>query len=286
MSSKSHSVYTNALQVFNNFRNYYNLTITWPVPVAHLSLFITYCFELGYASSTITTYLSAISFHHKIYDMLDPTTAFVVKKLLEGCRRIRPSYDVRAPITELILARICSVLPEICFSNYECILFKAAFVIAYYGLLRVGEIVFTNPLQANRPLLRTDVWLGEGANVLFISIRVSKTNQSGHPTILRIPLASSATICCVTVVKQYMRFRPEGTLYFFCHQNGHPLKRSQFSSILAKAVKKLGLPMHLYATHSFRIGRATDLAARGYSSAAIKLLGRWKTGAVTRYIRL
>lgn len=285
ISTNTQSVYINAVQAFNNFRTLYNLPKIWPAPVAHLSLFISYCFEVGYASSTITTYLSGISFHHKLYHLEDYTAAFIIRKLLEGCRRIRPRYDIRAPITEQVLNRICAVLPEICFSQYECVLFTAAYAAAYYGLMRVSEVVFTSHLQASRPLLKTDVWLGEGENVLFIAIRASKTNQAGPPTILRIPAAIKASICCFSAVRQYMTCRPPDGRYFFCHQNGRPLSRGQFSAILTKAIKKLGLPMHLYASHSFRIGRASDLASRGYSCEAIMRLGRWNTRAVEGYIR-
>ena len=73
--------------------------------------------------------------------MIDTTTTFIVKKILEGCRRTRPQRDVRAPITEAMLGKLCAVLPGICFSRYETILFKAAFLTAYFGLLRVSEVV-------------------------------------------------------------------------------------------------------------------------------------------------
>lgn len=288
VTSNTHSVYTNALHAFDSFRSRYNLPKCWPSPVEHLSLFISYCFGSGCAPSTITAHLSGLSFHHKLFDLQDPTTCFIIKKLLEGCRRTRPRHDIRAPITEPLLAKICAVLPEFCWSHYESTLFAAAYTIAYHGLMRVSEVVFTNQLQANRPLLESDVWLGEGHNVLFISIRVSKTNHTGPPTLLRIPIAdkASSSICCVTAVKHYMQYRPAHSKYFFCHQNSYPLTRSQFTGVLSKAVQRLGLPTHLYASHSFRIGRASDLAAKGYSSETIKHSGRWNSGAVNRYIRL
>lgn len=66
------------------------------------------------------------------------------------------------------------------------------------------------------------------------------------------------------VVKQYMMWKPDGSLDFFCLRNGHSLKHCQLSGILVTAVEnKLGLPKQLYAAHSFRIGRAINLAAKG-----------------------
>jgi hypothetical protein len=43
----------------------------------------------GKAPSTISTYISSISFIHKITGWSDPTTNFIIKKLKEGCRRLK-----------------------------------------------------------------------------------------------------------------------------------------------------------------------------------------------------
>lgn len=103
---------------------------------------------------------------------------------------------------------------------------------------------------------------------------------------MRIPAADNPAFCCVAAVRHYLRLRPAGAHYFFSHSNGTPLTRSQFSAVLAKAVRVLGLPPHIYTSHSFRIGRATDLASRGVNSDSIKKLGRWKSDAMETYIHL
>lgn len=279
------SVYKNALTSFEDFRNHHTLGTIWPIPVQHVTLFIAYLFELGYAPATVASYLSGISFYHKIQSYQDPTVAFVVRKLLEGFKRSRQRYDVRAPITENILNRICNVLCDICYSEYEFCLFKGAYLLAYFALLRVSEVVFTSHMQADRPLLSDDVTLAKDGTAVYITIRVSKTNQRGMPTVLRIPTSNSASLCCVTAVRHYLRLRPVNTHYFFSHLNGTPLTRSQFSAVLTKAVRLLKLPTGLYTSHSFRIGRATDLSSRGISSDTIKKLGRWNSDVVQRYIR-
>ena len=117
------------------------------------------------------------SFYHKIHSLQDPTAAFVIRKLL-GFKRAHKRHDLRAPITETILRKICNTLPSICYSEYECNLFKAAYLLAFFGLLRVSEVVFTSQIQANRPLLFADVQV-EGSNAVLINIRISKTNLCG-----------------------------------------------------------------------------------------------------------
>lgn len=279
-------MYSNALTVFKNFRQSYNFGETWPVSVKHLSLFLCFCFEVGYSPSTIATFISGISTFHKIHSWEDPSSAFIIRKLLEGCRRLRKRHDIRAPITESILSKISQILPNICFSSFEVNLFRAAFFLAYYGLLRVSEIVLTHPKQADRALLFSDIHIEEGSKALLVTIRISKTNQSGPPTKLRIPASNNQHLCCVSSIQQYLNLRPAGSPYFFVHCNGMPLTRSQFSGVLAKTVRYLGLPSQLYPSHSFRIGRATELAAQGISSDRIKAMGRWKSNVVERYIRL
>ena len=284
IAPNSQFVYRNALSAFEAFCRAYNIEISWPVPVPHVSLFIAYCFENGYSPATVSSYISGLSFYHKIRNLPDPTSAFIIKKLLEGFRRSDRRHDVRAPITMVILKQICSVLPTFCYSEYECSLFKAAYLLAYHALLPVSEIVFSNHIQANRPLLASDLQLVNEASAIQVTIRISKTNQSGVPTILLIPRSHDTASCCVQAMQHYLRFRPPGPQYLFCHQNGTPLTRYQFSSVLAKAVRQAGLLLN-YSSHSFRIGRATDLAAMGVTTEKNMELGRWRSKAVTRYIR-
>lgn len=44
-----------ALAAFAKFRNQYKLLFQWPVPPKHKLVFISYCFEQGYAATTIKT---------------------------------------------------------------------------------------------------------------------------------------------------------------------------------------------------------------------------------------
>ena len=126
----------------------------------------------------------------------------------------------------------------------------------------------------------------DGSQAVLIAIRVSKTNQSGAPTILRISRSGNPSLFCVTAVQNYLRHRPCHSQYFFSHMNESPLTRSQFTDVLAKAIRCLGLPTQVYTSHSFRVGRASDLASKGVPIETIKKLGRWKSNVVERYIRL
>ena len=281
----THTTYKNAITAFNKFRTHHNLGTQWPAGVLQIQYFISSCFEKGFSPATICTYCSGIGYFHKINNLTDPTGTFIIQKMLEGCRRSRKQNDNRAPISKDLLTSICVKLGEICFSHYEVLLFKAAFTLAYYGLLRISELVYTGPMHRDRPLQLSDVSYDLYNKTLLIQIRKSKTDQSGKAIKLKIHPAKKGNICCVHSVLTFIKARPKNDGYLLCHQNSDPLTKYQFSSILVKAISKLGLsPLH-FKTHSFRIGRATDLAAEGVNADTIKMMGRWSSNVFCKYIR-
>ena len=279
--------YKNALSAFNKFRSHHNFGTQWPATILHVQYFISSCFEKGFSTATILTYISGISYFHKIHNLLDPTSTFVIQKMLDGCRRSRKKKDNRAPISKELLTSICCKLNELCSSLYEAILFKTAFTLAYYGLLRISELVYTGSLHSDRPLQLSDISFDANNKILQVQIRISKTDQTGKAIKLKIYPAEKGSICCVNSVLQFMKVRPQVGGNLLCHKNGEPLTRYQFSSILNKSIRKLGLSTAFFKTHSFRIGRATDLAIEGKSPDTIKRLGRWSSGSKTfsKYIR-
>lgn len=286
MSENTHTAYRTALSAFNRFRDYHQLSNDWPANSQQVVLFVASCFEKGFSSSTICSYCSGISFHHKINSWIDPTDTFIVKKLLEGCRRSRCYIDNRAPITKQILQNILKALTDICYGDFECKLFAAAYSLAYFGLFRVSELAFTSASQSDRPLQYSDILYKKDKTAIFVQIRRSKTNQAGKPIKICIQKSAEDELCCIKHMTAYLQLRPKHKGYLFCHQNKSPLTRYQFSSILAKAIRKLGLPGYQFKTHSFRIGRATDLAKSGFSADAIKKAGRWSSDNYAKYIRI
>lgn len=283
MSENTKAVYNNAVRSFNQFREQHALDCIWPVPVSHVASYISYCFQNGYSPSTVTTYMSAISFVHKLRLFQDPTDSFIVKKLMEGFKRLQSCKDSRAPITEDILQKVCHSLSSVCYNQYEMALFKAVFCIAYFGLFRIGELVYTDQRQIHHALRFDDVKLK--ADRLIVRLRISKTHQYGNPLFLHVQSNPDKTICPVTAMHDYLKFRTSLQGNLFCHANGLPLTRYQFGAILSKSITHIGLQSRYYKSHSFRIGRATSLAMKGVSSEQIKKLGRWKSDAFSKYIR-
>ena len=56
----------------------------FPATVPLICIFIAHLFDSGLASATVYSSLSAISFFHKLFSLADPTTDFIVKRMMIG----------------------------------------------------------------------------------------------------------------------------------------------------------------------------------------------------------
>ena len=279
------AAYRTAINAFIQFSSEFSLPSALPISTHHVVLFISYCFEKGLSLKTINTYIAGLNYLHKLNGYNDLREPFIVKKMIEGCLRLRKQGDSRLPITIAILQDVCAVLTVICYNHYEACLFKAAYVLAFFGLFRVSELVVPSSLLTNRTLMRQDVCIDSEYKYVSITLRVWKTNQSGPPTTLKIPKEKKAELCPVQAMREFLALRPDNNGPLFCHASGYPVTRCQFSAVLAKCIRRVRPNCPNITSHSFRIGQATHLAALGLSSDSIKTLGRWHSDAYKTYIR-
>ena len=77
-----------------------------PVSVNNSALFISYLSARKFASSTISTYVSALGYVHKLANFPDPTKNFLVQKILAAHSKLYSAPDVRLPITRGVLQRL------------------------------------------------------------------------------------------------------------------------------------------------------------------------------------
>ena len=103
--------------------------------------------------------------------------------MLNGFDKINKRHDTREPINEYILLTLVSVLKYMGSSSYECILFKAAFCLAFYVFLRVGDIAVT-PTYGDKNAIKYSDTLRDKNDCLYIRIKSSKTDQEGRSTTL------------------------------------------------------------------------------------------------------
>lgn len=230
--------------------------------------------------------MAAIGFRCKFIQVYDYSQSFIVRKMLEGMKRTQNTKDVRLPITLELLTSIIAKLPSICFSSYEALLFATAFSVAFHGFLRIGEIVFTKMSQTHQIIGVKDARVIQEKNHQSIEVRLrhSKNDQSGKGTYIYIS-ETGTSVCPVLLFRKYMSERPKVDGPLFCHYNKRHVSRYQFSSILNKSLKVIGIKSDGYKSHSFRIGAATAAALNGVSNEDIMKRGRWRSSVFKNYIR-
>jgi hypothetical protein len=208
VAGKTYDAYIQAQRAFQTFRN----TLGYGedgsgVTAEQVAEFIAWLSLQNRAAATISAYVAGISFWHKINLLADPTDNFLVKKLLSGARRGRVQGDVRRPITGAILRTLISALKTTTKSGYECILFEAAFTLAFFGFLRLGEftsaskrITGADGLSTNDVVVRST---NQGKQVC-ITLRKSKNNQFGQPQTITIAAMGGDSVCPVRATESYI----------------------------------------------------------------------------------
>lgn len=114
------------------------------VSPSHIALFIAHLHHKQCSPKSISTYLSAVAFVHKLKNDCDPTQSFLVRKLVAGCYRVNPSVDMRLPVTVEVLDKIINSLSHVSSTVFEAVLFRAMFLFAFNAFARVGELAMTN----------------------------------------------------------------------------------------------------------------------------------------------
>lgn len=89
----------------------------------------------------------------------------------------------------------------------------------------------------------------ETGKIISITIRYSKTDQLGKGCTIKIP-QSAGSICPVHNLQNYVSARPKTHDSLFCHFDGAPLTKYQFSAVMKKALKLLGYDLNRYKLHS------------------------------------
>lgn len=152
-------------------------------------------------------------------------------------------------------------------------LFNAAFVLAFFGALRISELLPKNK-KVVVGLLKHNVIVSETGIRLFIP--VSETDRLGKGSWVPLRQCGDVDIWPVRVINGYLAVRPIGEGNFLIDADGSPLTQYQFNYILKACLQKFNLHQFKFTSHSFRIGAATEAATMGLDDTIIKQLGRWE----------
>ena len=90
-------------------------------------LSIAYLFEERKSPNTISTYLDALSYYLKFKGKPDITNNFIIKKLVNGDKRLAAGPDIHRPLTATVLGHLLQALAHVTKSYYKRIMFETMF---------------------------------------------------------------------------------------------------------------------------------------------------------------
>ena len=243
----------------------------------------------GLSYSSIRQYLSALRHTQLLSGGVDPSFSSLhrLHYVLRGCHRSLPSttHRKRLPITPAIL-RLLHHHWSSRLGDYDTACLWAACCTGFFAVLCSGEFTCNswstyNPLMLSLRDITIDSW--SNPSVVHITLRQSKTDVFGAGVTTHLGLTGD-TLCPVAALLAYLAIRPSTPGPLFLLQSGDPLSRQVLVTAVRNALSSTGLDVTLFNGHSFRIGAATSAALAGVPDSTIKLMGRWKSSAFTRYL--
>ena len=282
--------YRRAWKLFYQFLTTIFQSVNKPFPIAPhtLALFIAYMYDKKYAPSTVSSYVSALGYSHKFLGLADPTKAFFIIQILKGYGKIGSRLDSRLPITLPVLNRIIESSAQLTVTHYQSLQFRAMCSIAFFAFLRIGEITYNSPKDADVPLQvhQLTKLLDSSKRVVAFKITFGNFKHNYNQRPFSVMLHRRHSCCPVQLLLEYLSLRGNRPGPLFRNSDNSPVTRTNFAELLSLVLKACGLDSTRYKGHSFRIGAASYAAERGMSDAQIRDLGRWKSNAFLKYIRM
>ena len=245
----------------------------------HVQLFATYLHNYKHISvSSIRCYMSSIAFNAKLRLNIDPTKSFGLKLLMNSYKKCDTHKLIRKPITLIILNRLTEHILSSHSAKHKRIVYALIYSLMYYGCLRISEICHTETPQ--HILKFGSICLNESEDRIEIQFSSYKHSHTDTPT---IAIKCDNSLRCLFL--KYLAQRGDLPGPFICHSDMSAYTRNDIVKHLKVNLQDLNYDPTEFNTHSFRIGRATDMAENGASESQIGLMGRWKSLAFKKYIK-
>ena len=169
-------------------------------------------------------------------------------------------------------------------------LFRAMMSLMYFACLRIGEVAYSDTMDhvLTLPQIEVQVDRNSGqAQALVIHFKSYKHSKQTNLPSLNIQAEPGKLFCPVQAVTQYLKVRPPSMSgAIFLDKYGENITRSGFVVKLKSLVSMSRYCNLRINSHSFRVGRTTDMVMSGnYSDLYIQQIGRWSSEAYRRYVR-
>lgn len=262
--------------------------ICFPATAETVAHYLRHMCESGYAESTIKGHFAAIKAQYALLPYCDPTDSPLVQMAKERAVAEAPQgKEGKYPLLRDDLLKILQ-LP---INDWRDSRNSTMILLQWISMTRVGNIT---ALKVEDVWFHTTTVNNSPCEYMVLRLRHLK-NDKGEKLVY--VGQGTDTFCAVKWVRAYLHamkdlFRGSLTdsspLFFKIEGNNlEHLSSKTPSSILKEKVARIGLDPTIYASHSNRIGSATEAARLGMKLYAIRRQGLWsdKSTCVFKYVR-
>ena len=254
-----------------------------------------YLIDKGMQSSSIKSYVSAIK-KTLVMDGYGWNDKLVlVQFLAKACRIINDKVRTRLPIHCNLLGMILFEIQRYFRANGQCYLEKlylAMFAISYYSLMRIGEVT-----ESPHVLKASNAHIASNKDKLLLILYSSKTHgKANRPQKIKITSNKMDQLghyinrhfCPFKLMRDYITVHGDyNGLHeqFFVFGDHSPVRPNHARALFKLVIQSIGLDSQYYGMHSFRVGRTSDLIKFHFSFETVKMMGRWKSNIIYKYMR-
>ena len=266
---------------FRDACNMAGLQYEWEVPQQEALVCYLDNLNLSFAS---------IKRHEKIFQEISdklgtPVTAHMIALFDWLKARSTVTKDNKLPITKQLLIELCAAADKT-FVKHEALLIKAIYLAAWGGFMRLCEYTAAKKNRKNHNLHWDAININErGFGISFWTDKASREDPATkHRQVNWTFLPDFAP----EVFEQYNKIRPKGADYYFVHENGRPVTRSEFDNFLDACTLQTRWAKLAVRGHGFRIGGASEARIQGENILNIRHMGRWSptSKAIEPYTRV
>lgn len=261
-----------------------------PVPATEEALlrYVMYLHSSGRKTGTINGHMSAVRHFHLINGFSDPLINTPRLTLVKrGLAKLAPPVELRAAVTNI---HIGVFFEHLVLTNYDDALFYAMCCLGFFGFMRISEL--THPDSGFNPAeCLTSLDISWQAEKILVLLRQSKSDIRRDGVTISIG-SNSTPVCAVKALQHYLNLRQAlfpnlcaKSSPLFVGGDGLPVVKAAFSLRLASLAAEVGVEGKV-TPHSLRIGAATAAWRAGFTDSQIQSMGRWKSRAFMRYIRI
>ena len=276
--------------LFRNFIGFCQITKlnVKTMDVQDIMAYLEYLVENGVSYNMVANNISAIKANFIIYDLNfhileHPRVRLFTKSL----KMNRPLSLVKRNIMSLVVLQKLIVACDDLTSPFT---FKAIFLVAFFGFLRISNIAphSYSQFDSTRHLTRSDVKFNSLG--MCITLKWSKTMQTRDKVhVITLPFLHPSPLCPVYALKRalsHYKPSPHEPLFQVKTTHGYRLvTESKLRKTLSKLNTKLGFEPHHFSFHTFRRSGATCAYNAHVPVQSIKSHGSWASDCVWSYIQ-